>query len=342
MVVCDPVVVAQAEATGLALFRLKQTIGEASSLSPVVSKRLLDKLRADAACWVVHDENSIQQAVSILSVRSDSFAVTPIQLDTGRRTRTADAESIFVYEGRVTVVGSAFVGGKGTIDPRRSFVASFDEDDVRFSQHGSSFQGHAPATVKTLGLELTAAANSALERSAIEIARPSKAARKAAKKAGLPGGVPINIEGACVNLDGVVTLGLRSPVAATGDPILLRLKGDVVDGVQAVADASVGVLHMGTDSTEPVGIRDLAFRDDRIHMVVAHADVAMVADRIRRAPARHVSVDSAGGDLIIHRDFGNRRRVEGLARPTGVERLRSDGWWYVIDDEKAVVVLSAG
>ena len=330
----------QAQSTGLALFRLKQTIGEASSLCPVVSQKLLDDLGAEAACWVVHDEQSIQSAVSILSVRAAKFTVTPLQLDTGRSHRTSDAESVFVHDGRVTVVGSGFVGGKGTIDPRRAFVATFMEDDVRLARKGDALKANATGTADLLGLELTAAVNTALEKSGIEIATPSKAARKAAKKASLPGGVPINIEGACVDLDGVITLGLRSPVAASGDPILLRLKGDLAGGVQAVADASVGVLHMGASAAEPIGVRDLAFREGRIHMVVAHADAGMIAERTRRAKSQHVSVDATGGDLVIHRDFGGRSRVEGLARPSGDNRLRSDGWWYVIDDEKAVVVLS--
>lgn len=331
----------QAQATGLTLFRLKQTIGEASSLAPVVSPDLLKKLGAEAACWVVHDEHSIQTAVSILSVRKDTFTVTPVHLDTGRPTRTADAESVYVYDGRVTVVGSAFVGRKGTIDPRRAFIATFEENEIRLNRSGKRQRAAGFATVTMLGLELTAAANACLERAGTEITPPSKVARKAAKKAGLPGGVPINIEGTSVDADGVVTLGLRSPVAKSGDPILLRLDGDLQDGVRSVQDGMVGVLQIGADPKEPVGVRDLAVLDGRTHMILAHADSTMIADPTRRAPARHVSVDSSGGDLVIHRDFGNRRRVEGLARPAGVDQLRSDGWWYVIDDEKSVVVLSA-
>ncbi len=327
--------------TGLSLFRLKQAIGEASSLAPVQSTQLLDQLRADAACWVVHDEPLTTEAVSLLSVRKDTFSITPVRIETSRVVRATDSESVFVVDGRVTVVGSASIGANGKIDERRAFLATFSEHDVRVDRLSAGSRGKVVGTVTMLGLSLTKAINHAIATSGIELAEPSKLARKAAARAGLVNGQPINIEGATVDNEGRTILGLRSPVSRPGRPLIVRLEGDMSEDLDLVASATVHEIELEAVADQPVGIRDLAFDEGRLHMVTAPSDSQLLAGRTRRAPVRHLSTTITGDDVKEIRQFGNKTKVEGLARPHGAEGLLSDGWWYVIDNEKAVIVLSA-
>ncbi len=322
----------------LSTYRLKARVREASSLAPVTNHELLARLDADSACWVVHDEELIRSAVSLLVVRDGHPSVAPVLLDLAKRRRGTDAESVFVRNGVVTVLGSAFVGGKGTIDPRRSFVASFDEADVRLETSKGARRAVVTGRAELMGMDLTAAINSALERSGVAIANQSKVARRAAKKAGLPGGAPINIEGAVALPDGATLLGLRYPVAVTGNPLMLRVEGDVASGLAAVEGAEVIEAKVMADPGQPAGIRDLAFVEGRVHMITAASEMSMMAGGVGRPATLHVSVAPDGTGPTIHRTFEPRSRIEGLARPTTTGG-DGDGWWYVVDDRKAIVVL---
>jgi hypothetical protein len=95
----------------------------------------------------------------------------------------------------------------------------------------------------------------------------------------LPGDLPLNIEGAAFDDQGGLVLGLRFPVTASGQPIIVELKE--LDGAFRSAGwwpvvRAIRVLTGVGSPRAPVGIRDLELAGHDLHVVVGGIDPELV------------------------------------------------------------------
>jgi hypothetical protein len=285
-----------------------------------------------------------------------------VPADAGRvNGRTEDAESCARRNGIVYAMGSQFGKKEGPLAARRSWVARVAEDALLAAVDGGD---PAPLEVVRTRFALHRAINDALAAAAIELlelgARSRKAyidttieigEKKAKRWAGrlTPDDHPINVEGMEFRADGTLLIGLRYPVTAGGEPILVEL--DEPDALFDDPDrppvcSRVWVLDGCGSAAEPAGIRALYSRgDDRFDAIVGDLDAAnkgatVLADHPQGgvASSRHVRfalpLTAGGGPVgaeVLH-DFGDIRRVEGLV-------VDEDSTAHYVLDEEGHVAL---
>src|SRR5512134_3080784 len=110
-------------------FRIEHPQNEASGLLGIQSRAVLRELGWERGFWIVSDEQDASRAVAALGRGGDgSWAVVPLRArGPAPRKRTEDAETLARAGSWVYVVGSQYAAKEGPLEPRRHFVARFDE-----------------------------------------------------------------------------------------------------------------------------------------------------------------------------------------------------------------------
>ncbi len=345
-----------AEVGTLRRVRLKAGVNEASSLLAVRSSNLLSQLNMDQAWWLAHDEAGLGGMVSVLySVfgadedLDESWQVTALQLAvTGDDPVLTDAEALAFTDGFVFVFGSSFIGPKGILDQRRSFVARFCEHDV--TETGAATKKDeskkknpkknktmlsAPTSVLNLGAHITRSINKAIEAQDLQLLKPHSRVAKQIKKSIKAGAdldsemQPINIEGAAFIGDDLV-LGLRWPVSSQGQPLVARITGarqillSDTWSVEALADCPTTIYSVDVDGTpkRPAGIRgmtiDPAEPKETLHLIAGPTERDLIAGKVQAAAYQHLRLQfKSGSNSLIQTEqvqtFEGYRKVEAVA-----------------------------
>lgn len=333
---------------------------EASDLA-VVPAGLVDRFQQTFV--TVLDEGVIEESIAVLGHRgedvSDGWEAIRLKLaPTGSAGKTEDAEACDFHGGHLYVLGSHYGKKDGPLEAKRAWIARVAAADLAAAIEGESapieiarnrFGLHRALNDRLLesGLELRALGPRARER--LVQATIERGASKGKSWAGriLDADQPINIEGCCFLPDGTLLLGLRTPVTAAGEPILVELRdlGAFFDDPGSPPElGAVWTLTCAGTPEDPVGVRGLHRTEDgRLHAIVGSLDAlgkdsALVSDD-RDAGAAHCEhwsfelPPSEGGGAIecrkVH-DFPDERSVEGLAR------MPAGPFLYVVDRDHNV------
>jgi hypothetical protein len=338
---------------------------EASDLTPLFGPAVLAERGWDMAFATVLDQAPVEEAIAVLvhevaaSVGEGWQALRVAATASRRRAATQDAEACATRDGWLYVVGSQFGSKEGPLEPARSFVARVREDDLAEAIAGG---GLAVVNVAWLQFALHRAINDALNAAAVDLIELGPSTREAYIDATIRRGArdrktwsaavrsgdhPINVEAVSFRGDGRMLLGLRYPVTAAGQPLLVEVSSPEAmfsDG-SAVPECST-VWHLDNVGTpaEPVGLRALdADHPDRFDAVVGNLDsggTTILADHPQggRANSTHVRFAlpvAAGGGAVrceIVRRFDDTKRVEGVVTDD------SGNSHYVIDRDGQVAL----
>lgn len=302
----------------------------------------------------------MEKAVALLGHRAGGgWEAVRLRLTvTGDTGRTEDAEACAFHGGRLYVAGSHFGSKSGPLQPRRAFFARMDQTELPRAAGGEACE----LEVARNAFAVHRAVNDALRASGIELLPLADAPRDGLIDATIARGEdkgkswsgrvraddhPINVEGMEFRPDGTLLLGLRFPVAASGDPLVVELHG--VDALfdepdAAVRAGAVWVVECDGDAERPMGVRGL-HRDaaDVLHVLCGNLDAegkdsVLLEGRANAADAHceHWSVrlplTAGGGPLRAERvhDFPDLKTVEGIAQaPDG-------SFVYVVDRDHSV------
>jgi hypothetical protein len=329
---------------------------EASDLLPVRSAALLRAHHARRGFWTVLDEGPVESCLALLLERDDGeWVAVHVPADAGPENgRTEDGEALAHHDGWVYVFGSHFGSKGGPLRPRRAFVARFREDDAA--------AGTLPVRVVRNRFRLHRAVNDALAAAPLTPLPPGDrvrhrfigetVARGTARGKSWVGrlaedDLPLNVEAAAFTPAGTVLLGLRFPVTAAGEPILVELAGvaDMFDAEpgwpRAVgAYALTGVTPPG----ELTGFRAVVPTADGGYAAVIGSIDALGKGSVLlddhpaggRVTSRHVRfrLDAAGDGRIAGEpvaDLAPFHHVEGLAELDG-------SCFYVTDEDHRVAL----
>ncbi len=206
---------------------------EASDLLPVRSPALLRAHGARRGFWTVLDEGPVERCLALLLERDDGeWVAHHVAADAGPENgRTEDGEALAHHDGWVYVFGSHFGSKGGPLRPRRAFVARFREEDAagtlpmqvvrnRFRLHRAinDALGAAPFTTLPPGDRVR-------DRFIVETLARGTARAKSWVTRLAEDDLPVNVEAAAFTPAGTVLLGLRYPMTAEGEPILVELAG---------------------------------------------------------------------------------------------------------------------
>ncbi|SCG66819.1 hypothetical protein [Micromonospora coxensis] len=207
---------------------------EASDLLPVRSSAVLRAHRARRGFWTVLDEGPVERCLALLLELEDGeWVAHHVPADAGPENgRTEDGEALAHHDGWVYVFGSHFGSKGGPLRPRRAFVARFREDDAALAT--------LPVRVVRNSFRVHRAVNDALAKAPFAPLTPGERVRsrfivetrtrgtvraKSWVSRLAEDDLPLNVEAAAFAPDGTVLLGLRFPVTAEGEPILVELSG---------------------------------------------------------------------------------------------------------------------
>lgn len=340
---------------------------EASDLCPLELPGLLEREGWDRAFVTVLDEAPAEGSLAVLAHEADAepgegWRALKVPAKPSRaKGKTGDAEACAAREGWIYLFGSQFGKKAGPLQASRSWAARVRAHDVEAALGGN---GRAPLEVARLRFGLHRAVNDALADAQVELIergpRTSAAYIDATIVKGAKGGKrwagrvrssdhPINVEAAEFRANGGLLLGLRYPVSADGQPLLVEI--DDVETLFSEPDAvprcsAVWILEGAGTPEQPVGVRALHTEgDDRFDVVVGDLDAAgkgatMLADHPEGGAAKSLHLRftlplvARGGSVQcepVH-DFGDVSRVEGIAAgPDGHAH-------YVVDHDGHVAV----
>jgi len=286
--------------------------------------------------WTAIDEAPASECLSIVArigPGAGEWRIKPVAVRQDRGSRkTQDVEALARFGGWVYLIGSQYGCPGGPLQSRRSFLARFREP------RGAPTRAVRMEVVRDR-FRLHRAINDALAGSGLPLARLSKRAsrdfirrtrtrglrrHKAWADRILLGDLPINIEGAAFDARGELVLGLRFPVTASGQPIIVELKE--VDGAFRSAGwwpvvRAIRVLTGAGSRRAPVGVRDLELSGDDLHVLVGGIDPELVdhapppsARSFEHRVARWTRGAAAASlPTRLVRRFRPGQRVEGLA-----------------------------
>ncbi|TDC73018.1 hypothetical protein E1193_26460 [Micromonospora sp. KC606] len=332
---------------------------EASDLLPVRSPALLRAHGARRGFWTVLDEGPVERCLALLLERADGgWVAHHVPADAGPENgRTEDGEALAHHDGWVYVFGSHFGSKGGPLRPRRAFVARFREDDAAI--------GTLPVQVVRNRFRLHRAVNDALAKAPFAPLPPGARVRSRFIVETLARGtarakswvtrlaeddLPLNVEAAAFAPDGTALLGLRFPVTAAGEPILVELAG--VPEMFTNADwPRAGRAYALTGVTPPgalVGFRAVTPTPDGGYAAVVGSIDALGKGSVLlddhptggEVTSRHVRFrwDPATDDHLIPgevvADLAPFHHVEGLAE--------CDGACFYVTDEDHRVALWVG
>lgn len=334
---------------------------EASDLAPVPPEAVPSAY--DHAFVTVLDEAEVEKAIALIGHRGDDMQAgwEAVRLElrvVGDEGSTEDAEACAFHNGRLYVAGSHYGSKDGPLQPKRAFFARMAQSDF-----ARAVEGHTCALeIARNSFRLHRAVNDALSASGIDVMPLSDAAREALiedtiehgedKDKGWNGRVkpddhPINIEGMEFRPDGTLLLGLRVPVAASGDPLVVEVQDidNLFDDADAVPSCgSVWVIECDGDPERPVGVRGMhRSGSDELHVLVGNLDAegkdSVLLDGRPSAGEAHcehwrvrLPLTAAGGPVkaeMVH-CFPDLKTVEGLAQSPDGDFL------YVVDRDQNV------
>ena len=342
-------------------------LSEASGLLTVERRALLEAAGVDRAFWVVGDRGRAEHVLSFVGRRLDvdgspTWSVWPALVtattpDGDDPERTEDAESLFRQGDVVYVVGSHFGKKGGPLQIKRQFFARFDEAAVGWSDEGprvamevvrDDFELHRVVNdaLAASGHPMIAATDELRDAFIAETTRLHAKKKKEKKwvEQISPGDTPIDIEGAAASTDDRVWLGLRYPVTAAGEPVIVEVAGvpGLFDGAGRLSAGRVVVLKGVGSVDAPRGVRALDWLGGQLHVVSGGLDSkSEQSARLRAHPEGSVarSLHSAGaiGEAFVEvrADFDEARDVEGIAFPS------SGAAHYVRDEPDEIRLLIA-
>ena len=335
---------------------LKLEPNEASDLCQVHEPGLLAAHGWDASFLTVLDEAPVEDAIVMLghdagAGPTEGWSTYRLRFDAcDDAGRSDDAEVVTVRDdGRVYVLGSHYGSKEGPLQPKRQWIARFDQGALADGVDGA----RPPLEVVRTKFRLHRAVNDALAVADVALFDVGPHARDAlidgTRRDGQergkkwvdrvrPDDAPINIEGATFLPENRLLLGLRFPTTADGHPLLVEVIDiDVLFEGGTPRCGSVWSLDVGSRE-RPVGVR--AMSGD--HIIVGSLDATgkdsvLIADHPEAGEAgcshwRRGPLAAGGGTVgatLVH-DFGDLRKVEGVAESFGDHHL------YVIDEESGV------
>jgi hypothetical protein len=329
---------------------------EASDLTAVHEPGLLGAHGWDAAYLTVLDEGPVEDCVAVLghdagAAPTEGWTSERIHLDAGDMAdRTEDAEAVTVRDGVVYVVGSHYGSKDGPLEPKRHWLARFDQSDLadglkdcrpRLEVVRTKFHLHRAVNdgLRASGLplfDLGASAHDALVGATLRDGR--KRGKRWLERV-REDDLPINVEGATFRPGGGLLLGLRFPTTREGRPVLVEVEDvDVLFDGGTPRCRAVWWLEVGGADEPPRGVRAL----DGDQVVVGSLD-ALGKDSVLvdahpeagEATCQHWRLGAlppGGGPVpatLVH-DFGALRSVEGVADGPGNHAL------YVVDEDERV------
>jgi hypothetical protein len=333
---------------------------EASGLLPVDQPSILHRSGWDRAFWTVLDEPAVQDAIALIGHRAgaplhEGWGIDKLstrRADEGGEAQ--DAESLARWDGWVYLVGSHHGGKRGPVRRRQQWVARFREDELAHRDGAVALQ------VVNDDFHLHRLLNDALRDTGIDVVEMRPQTRAAfidpvvARLEGTqaqgrvrPDDWTVNIEGVTFAPDGSLLVGLRFPVSADGQPLLIRLAG--VEGMFHPSPSwpeVTGVCALEAVGREGsmAGVRDMTMVGDELHVVTGDLDSAGKGSVIRdeyhagdQTVSTHWRVSlqkSLSGVLAAEpvREFAGYPRIEGIAHDT------DGGFFYVSDEDEAVAL----
>ena len=326
---------------------------EASDLTPILAREVLEGQGWDLAFATVLDEAPAEDAIALLvheagaPMESGWHAHRVKAIADGAKGKTEDAEACTRHRGWLYLLGSQYGAKSGPLEASRSWMARVAEDDLA----ASLSEGSRPEIqIVRLRFALHRAVNDALARAVdVELLPLGPRTRESYIDATIVAGAkgdkrwagqvksgdsPINVEAAEFRDDGRLLLGLRHPVTVDGHPILVEL--DDVESLFADPDAEPGcgavwVLDGVGEPQRPCGFRALhAAEPDRFHAIVGNLDAqsndsVLIQDRPEAAVAESVHVSfhlprRAGVGRVTAepvKGFDGLTRIEGIALAGG-------------------------
>ena len=335
---------------------------EASGLLTIENRPLLESHDWEYGFWVVMDDALAQDCVGAIGHKrgagiGEGWEIERLHAEPHfifTEGETGDAESVARHDGWVYIFGSQHGGKRGPVDPEEAWVARFREEDVSHAFEDPAVRMDIARTdltlhrvindaLKEFGPELLPQGPSTYEAFVTQSREDEDLAELVHE-----GDFTINIEGTAFRGDGSVLIGLRYPLEAEGQPILVD-----VAGVERLFES-------GGESPEPevsgfwvvdavgregtlAGVRDLAIVGDELHVVTGNIDSKQKNSVVledhpggRDTVATHFcgALPEAGGSGSLEaefvREFPSRPRVEGIA-------VTDDGnFFYVTDEDEGV------
>lgn len=328
---------------------------EASALLAIENRSILEAHGWSDAFWTCTDEEPVEKALGALGKGADGWdLIRPRKIKTSPAHKTEDCEGMARWRGWVYIFGSHFGTKAGSLEPRRHFIARFNEARLQ----GPLDEARVEIEVSRGSFKLHRLINDALQDSGLLLLPPGDAVRDCIRKTRQRGrekgkkwvsrihkdDLPVNIEGVAFRPSGNLLLGLRYPVTRDGHPILVEL--DRVEKLfrDPAGDLSVRhlwVLHGVGSADKPRGIRGLETVGDELHVITGSLDSGSDESAILQD---HPEGERAGSwhhrltlpevrlwgrvDSKLVKELGSDSRVEGIASDTQGE------FWYVLDDEK--------
>lgn len=314
---------------------------EASALLGIQNPRFLESRGWETGFWIVSDEKEAHEALAALGLtRAGSWEVVPVTTkltSASTEKKCEDCETLSRAGSRVYIFGSQYGTKEGPLQPKRHFVARFNEalldvDEAAIDLHlvRRPFALHRIVNDALRGVELLPLSDALRDA----FVRGAQKDDKSWSSLLHDDDMPVNVEGSTFVEGGRLLLGLRYPVTADGHPIIVEIEGiDRLFEDDAAPPLAVAVrIVEGTgDARRPAGIRELDARGGWVHVIAGDLDAELSA---KRAPSEHWVFRYPYGTSGIHaaratriRSFGPNARVEGIA-------LERDNVWYARDDER--------
>lgn len=337
---------------------INEKASEASGLLAIGNEAVLDAQGWSQGYWTCSDEGAVEKALGALGKRKDSGAWELCRVAGARATlkkKTEDCEGMARRGEWVYVFGSHFGTKTGPLEPRRHFVARFNEARIQ-----------GPLDEVTIEVEIARGAfklhrliNDALKASGIDVVEAGaeearqciEKTRKRGRKKGKrwagrihEGDWPINVEGVAFRESGSLLLGLRYPVTREGQPILVEL--DDVDKLFREPPDTPSIRHLWVlenvgSAREPRGIRALEVQESVFHAITGSLDSSPGESVLlqehpegERAESRHhrFKLPEVPGWTRV-----DAEPVAGVDGDSRVEGLAIDGkgrFRYVLDDDR--------
>ncbi len=356
------------ESDGLQQLNLNLHPNEASGLLTVADEALLESHGWDVAFWVVMDEGEIEDCIGIIGHRrgadiSEGWGIDRFHCETvGDKKKTEDAEAVTRRDGWIYAFGSHFGSKSGPLEPKRSFIARFQEAEVKhafedpvvdlevsrksFVLHriiNDAFKARAAPDLIPLG----PATSEGLIEATIKRGKKEKKQWDGLVR---EGDYPLNFEGAAFRENGALLLGLRFPTAADGRPVLVEVEN--IDGLfesRGSLPTVVGfwvVDAVGRDGNM-AGVRDLAtvFTEagEELHLVTGNVDSkkggsVLIKDyKIGRdTVASHFRCVLPEGEHSGFLEAEFVREFPSLPRVEGIAITDDERFFYVTDEDEGV------
>ena len=310
---------------------------EASALTAIHDHALLAEWGWEVAFWILSDEQPAHKSVAALGRGADgTWSVAPLR---AKRTEGSDmkaaedCETLTRAGSWIYVFGSQYGSKEGPLEPRRHFIARFNESLVTSGKKAL----HVDLDLARAPFVLHRLINDALRERDIALIEHDDAAELDVKKKWRDlvhaDDYPINVEGSSFLPNGHLLLGLRYPCTAHGHPLLVEIEriDRIFEGKKPEV-ASVWIVENVGSAKAPAGIRELDARGSAIHMITGDID----DPSLDQPPCEHYKlVARAGRRTSIKRveaqrirTFPKKKHVEGIA-------VQDDGTvWYAHDDDK--------